>query len=259
MSAPLAELQRAFLAQVRAGDDGMPAHLADGRLPPATGFGIYRHAYAARLREALENDHPLLGRYLGDALWEQLCRDYTAAHPSRVRSLRDFGAALPDFLTRAEPFAAHPLLAELAAFERRLLDSFDAADAGRLTVDALATLPPARWPVLRLRFHPSLQLLPVRWNSVEIWQALKRDEAPPAADSAALPAWALWRDEARISRFRSLPADETETLQAFLEGGDFAFACEQLARHLSIEAVPARAFGLLQQWLADGWIAGFDG
>ena len=259
MSSSLAELQRAFLAQVRTAGHSLPAHLANGRLPPATGFGIYRHAYAARLREALENDHPILGRYLGDALWEQLCRDYTAAHPSRVRSLRDFGTALPDFLAHARPFAEYPVLAELGAFERRLLDSFDAADAGRLDVAALADLPAERWPNLRLRFHPSLQVLTVRLNSVEIWQALKRDDAPPAPEAAARPAWALWRSVDRVSRFRSLPVDEFEALQAFRDGDDFAVACERLAAHGPVDAVPARAFGLLQQWLKDGWIGAFDG
>lgn len=254
MSAGLAELQRAFLADMRGvATDAAMAHLASGGIPAATGIAIYRNAYAARLREALENDHPVLGQYLGDALWARMCDGYIAAHPSRVRSLRHFGESLPEYLADVEPFSASPQLAELARLERRLLDCFDAADADRADWQQLLGMPDTDWPGLRLRFHPSVQWLQHAWNSIEVWNALKHGEAPPVA-ARETSDWLLWRDDERITRFRSMAFDESIALRHFLHGGDFAGACEALLEVHPPEAVPGVAIGLLREWCDEGLI-----
>ena len=135
----LADLQRDFLAALRDGDRQLLPKLATDRgLAGELGLGIYVNAYGARQCEALEGDHALLGRYLGDTLWEQLCSGYIAAHPSRYRSLRRFGDLLPEYLRRAQPFATQPQIAELATFERRLLDIFDAGDAPPRGMESVA-------------------------------------------------------------------------------------------------------------------------
>ncbi|MES2670169.1 MAG: DNA-binding domain-containing protein [Pseudomonadota bacterium] len=258
MSAGLAELQRAFLADMRGlVPDAAMEHLASGGIPAATGIAIYRNAYAARLREALENDHPILGRYLGDALWARMCDGYIAAYPSRVRSLRHFGESLPEYLAGAEPFSASLQLAELARLERRLLDCFDAADADRTDWQSLLEMPHTDWPGLRLRFHPSVQYLRHAWNSIEIWNALKQDTMPPAAVREAghdTSDWLLWRDDERITRFRSMAFDESLALRHFLYGGDFAGVCELLLQAHPPEAVPGAAIGLLRQWCDGGLV-----
>lgn len=156
-SQSLAQLQRHFIAHLRGTTDEHLEQAVDvGRLPATTGLRIYAHAYGARLREALENDHPVLGAYLVDALWESL-KGYIDAHPSRVRSLRDFGNALPAFLAETEQFRGHPQLAELARFERLLLDSFDAADDPRAEWAQLQAIPPEQWPAMCVRLHRSVR------------------------------------------------------------------------------------------------------
>lgn len=250
----LGELQRHFLRGMQGRADGdASALVAEGRLPAATGLRIYAHAYGARLREALENDHPVLGTYLGDALWERLCVGYTDAHPSQARSLRDFGAALPDFLARDDAFRVRPQIAELARFERRLLDAFDAADAPRADWETLTARPESRWPALRLRFHPSLQWHEAPHGSVGIWRAIRDGQAPPAPSDEG--AWVLWRDEDRVTRFRSLDAHEDAALQHMRHGGDFAGLCGLLAAWWSSEEVPAMALTHLRSWCAEGWVA----
>ncbi len=253
MSAALAELQNAFLADMRGlTADAAMAHLAqNSRVPLMTGLGIYRNAYVARLREALENDHPALGQYLGDDLWAQMCNGYIAAYPSRVRSLRHFGESLPDYLANIEPFSASPQVAELARLERRLLDCFDAADARLANWQQLLSMPETDWPGLRLRFHPSLQYLQHAWNSIDVWNALKAGEAPPPA-TREITWWLLWRDIERVTRFRSMPEDESIAFQHFLRGGDFTGACEALLQVHPPEAVPGVAIGVLRRWSDDG-------
>lgn len=256
MSRDLAELQREFLASMRGGDarDAMRLLTSERGIAPETGLAIYRHAYGARLREALDHDHPVLGLYLGDELWAEMCEGYIARHPSRVRSLRRYGESLPAFLAATAPFAASPQIAELARLERRLLDGFDAADAPRTSWASLTALPESLWPGLRLRLHPSVMRLRNAWNSVEIWQALK-EEQPPPAPSQAESIWLLWRDEDRITRFRSLSTDEAIAFDAFLKGADFAEVCERLLAVRSAETVPGTAIDLLSRWCEEGIVA----
>lgn len=261
MSAELIELQKAFLASMRGADtdkavsDKLMPLLALGRkATPQLGLKIYQNAYSARLREVLENDHPQLGKYLGDDLWHQLCDGYITAHPSNVRSLRDFGASLPSYMSNAEPFSSSPQTAELAAFERRLLDCFDAADAPLATWQALLATPPERWSNLCPQFHPSVQLHHTRWSSVEIWRALKSEGMPPELCPASAD-WLLWRDREQVTRFRSLTPDELQAYTHFCAGGNFASLCELLQERHEAQAVPGIALGLLQNWCQEDVIS----
>jgi len=259
VSSALAQLQHAFLAAMR----GQDAELALQLLAPGTrgapdvGLSIYRNAYASRLQEALASDHPTLAVYLGDQLWERLCEGYIHAHPSSVRTLRNFGDSLPDYLRSEAPFRANPQIAELAQLERRLLDCFDAADAEPAPWSGLLSLPEASWPGARPQFHPSVRQHRVAWNSVDIWKALKAGQDPPQAVRAA-GNWLLWRDPERVTRFRSLDADESVALAHALAGGDFAGLCECLSRSQPVDQVPAAAVALLKRWCEEGMIGRWE-
>jgi Putative DNA-binding domain len=252
----LADLQREFLAYLLSGEPAIAARVATrGPAGRDVRLGIYGHAYRARLAEALETDHEVLGRYLGDALWERMVAGYIDAHPSPHRSLRHYGDRLPAWLAANEPFASHPQIAELAAFERRLMDAFDAAEADRADPAPLAALAPEAWPGLRLRFHPSVQPFPAEWNSVEIWRALKAGTAPPEARARPGTRWLVWRGTDRLTQFRSLDADEAAWLDHFLAGGDFAGACELLPDGLPEETGAQTALMRLRAWLQAGLVS----
>ncbi|MEZ5462779.1 DUF2063 domain-containing protein [Dokdonella sp.] len=255
----LRELERHFLGHVRGGQVFPRSWCGQGSVDSNVGLAIYANAYQARLNEALESDHPVLSVYLGDSLWSEFCTRFVHDCPSRVRSLRDFGQQAPDWLTRNEPFSAHPLIAELAAFERLLLDAFDAADAPRLQWSSMQQRPPDSWPRLRLRFHPSVRLLETRCNTVEVWRALKNEEAPPAATESTAPAHLIWRDEERISRFRPVDPVELAALKICLgDAGNFAQLCERLAQTHPVDQVPSLAIDCLRRWVDEGAIAGTD-
>jgi len=255
MNASLESLQRQFLGHLRGKRNGaIFSDISHGRMPANVGLRIYTHAYGARLREALEHDHPVLGLYLGDVLWEKMCYGYLLTHPSHHRSLRDFGAELPAYLGQARAFRWHPEVAELALFERLLLDSFDAADAERADWNRLLELPESAWTSLRLRLHPSLKLPLTVHNSVEIWRAIKNGQTPPPV-SAADTNWALWRDTDRVSRFRSLDAAEHAAISHCVLGGNFVGMCDLLLNWNPAEEVPRIALGYLNTWCAEGWIS----
>ncbi len=256
----LMQLETRFLDHVRSnGAHALDADACvDGIVPARVGLSIYANAYRARLREALDNDHPMLALYLGDALWMDFCEGYIDIHPSRVRSLRDFGASVPAYLSRQTPFDAQPQIAELAQFERLLLDVFDAADAAVVKWADILGLAVAAWPALRLQLHPGVRVMHCATAVVPIWQALKSGQSPPTPLHCSSPATLLWRDEQRISRFRSIADDELAAIEAVAAGGDFAAVCDTLVAFHDVTQVPAVALGFLQSWFNDGLVAAFD-
>lgn len=251
----LAALQRDFLATLAGAERGVLASLDGGAgVAPARGLQVYVHAYSARLREALHNDHAALAALLGDPAWARMTADYIAAFPSRHASLRHYGDGLPRFLREHPAYAAQPLLAELATFERALLDSFDAADAPAAAWRDLLALPAPEWPSLRPGFVPSLRRVATAHAAVEAWKALRAGQAPPT--TAATPGdWAVWRDDAQVTRFRSLPEAESALLAHFLGGGDFSGGCALLTRWHPLDDVPAFALAQWRRWCDLGWIA----
>ena len=251
----LARLQADFLQHLR-GLDLSASPLLESRqgIPAGLGLDIYTHAYGARLREALHSDHAVLAQYLGAERWQRISSAYIAANPSTHRSLRNFADALPKFLRLHHSTRLHPRIAELAAFERALLDSFDAADAPIAGWDDLLTLPEAAWPRLCPRFQPSLRRQTTRTNCVQVWMAAQDGTALPRRGRASRSDWAIWRDADLVTRFRSLSEPEALALNQFLAGRDFASCCDALLSLMPEADVPATALGYLAQWCTDGWV-----
>jgi hypothetical protein len=221
-------------------------------------LSIYANAYRIRLRQALETDHEISAAYLGDEQFGDMAEAYVRDHPSTFRSLRDFGRALPDFLREQSPYDRLPELAELAAFERMMLDVFDAPDAGRASLADLQSIPADHWPGMRIRFHPSVQLHRTRTNAVEIWQALKGLNTPPAPVRQHPCDWILWRGTDRLSQFRSVSGSEFRVLDAAIRGSDFSDLCEQLLPVLPEPEISRQVLSFLLAWLEQGLIRSFD-
>jgi hypothetical protein len=253
--------QRALAALIRADDevaDGAPAVTALLRPPAAAPprLGVYRHAYRARLVEALRSNYPVLHRVLGDDAFEALARDYLAAHPSRSPSIRWFGHALPAWLAarlEADPQALpHPALADLARMEWAVGSSFDAADAAPLARAALAARAPAHWPALRFAPHPSVHLVALGWAIEPLWRALTDDPQaqtnPPAPHGHHLLVWRAGLE----TRWRTLPADEAAALAACIGGLRFDELCARVAAAGGAADAAACVVGWLGGWVQAG-------
>jgi hypothetical protein len=247
------EMQRGLLGE----ESGIEACIAD--TPPLAKearLRIYRHAYAARLIEALRDHYPVLHQILGDEDFEALGAAFVRAHPSVHRSIRWYGREVAQFLRVEPPFAEQPILAEIAAFEWSLAEAFDSADESVLGRAALASVEPAEWGTLTFRFHASVRRLSFEWNTVAVWKALSAEESPPAPErSAEAVAWLIWRRDLE-NYFRSLEPVEFTALDAALEGHSFAQICGALALHLPEDEVPLRAASLIATWLDGGLLTG---
>lgn len=226
----------------------------DARLDAAARLEIYATAYRLRLLEALDGDFVALKAHVGPERFEAICRAYIEAHPSDHFSLRHFGRHMARFLAQAAPYKAKPLLAELAAFDWALTDSFDAADSAVAAVEDMAQIAPEAWPGLVFVPHASVQRLNLEWNAPTIWKAADKNEPLPEPTKAPYPVgWVMWRQGLQIY-FRSLSVDEAFALDALLRGENFSAICEDLTEWVDAQNVAVHAAGLLKQWLTDGLI-----
>ncbi len=257
--APLRRLQQDLQRHLLQDEGAIVAAIVDA--PPLTvaeRLGIYSNAYRSRLIDALDDTYPTLHAALGDEVFAALGAEFVAAHPSSYRSIRWYGSELAEFLNRTTPYADQPILAELALLEWSLAAVFDSADAEPLGRDALAAVSPDAWSELRFTFHPSLRRLLLNWNSVAVWQAMSREDSPPAPLRSDQPVpWLLWRQNLQ-NYFRSLAADEAAALDSAQRGGSFGDVCQALGAWLPDDEIPLRAASLIGLWADSGIIVAVD-
>jgi hypothetical protein len=248
--------QRQLAAAIRDGVE--PAGLLAGDY--ATGLAVYRHAYRARLAEALADNYTVLARALGDEAFDALAQAYIAARPSRHPSIRWFGGELASFMAAAgDDLVPHASLADFARMDWALRGAFDAAEAPPLDPATLAALGPDDWAGLVLHLHPSVQRVVLAHAIEPAWRVLREWEpesgaAQPELDEPVPHEHTLlaWRQHGE-TRWRSLEALEAVLLQAVAEGAPFALLCERAAASLGdAETAAPAVVGALQRWLADG-------
>jgi hypothetical protein len=246
------ELQRHLLGESSAIE---PEIIDAPPLEVAARLGIYRNAYQVRLIEALHEVYPVLHALLGDEVFYALGESYVAAHPSPFRSIRWYGGQMSEYLSLNAPFDEQPILSEIARLEWILSEVFDSPDAKTLDRAALTSLAPEDWEGLRLGFQPGLRLLTLRFNTAAVWQAMTREEEPPAPQSSEHPVpWIIWRQDFK-NYFRSLDAAETALIEAARAGASFAELCEILGDWLPDEEVPLAAANYLNTWVGSGLIS----
>jgi hypothetical protein len=253
----LKELQDSFQRGILAGDDAILAEVNDSdKEQRKVLFGVYRHAYVARLAEILDDDYEQLHAYLGDQAFAKLVKAYIAANPSDQRSARWFGRHLPAFVRDSATFAKHPEAAELAQLEKALADAFDGPDASPLGIEALAALQPEDWPNLVLDTHPTAIRLTFKTNAADIWSALKDEEAPPKPEHLIEPqAIVVWRQDF-MARFRPVSAEEAMMWDEAANGVRFGVLCEMVATFGGEHDAELRAATYLKGWVDTGMLAG---
>jgi hypothetical protein len=256
----VAEQQRRLAEAIR--DDGDAAGLLAGDF--AAGLAVYRHAYRARLTEALTDNYTVLARALGDDGFDALAQAYIAARPSRHPSIRWFGDELAGFMAAAgDDLVPHASLVDFAAMDWALRGAFDAADAPLLDPATLAALGPDDWAGLVLRLHPSVRRVRLGHAIEPAWRLLREWEPESGEDQPELPepqphghVLLAWRRHGE-TRWRSLEPLEAALLQAVSEEAPFALLCERAAAELGDpEAAAPAVIGALQRWLGDGLLRG---
>jgi len=164
--------QQDFAAALLDPDRAVPDGLI-GAAAAAAGrrFDVYRNNVAASLIDALATGFQVVRALVGEAFFRAMAGDFVRRHPPRSPILTVYGAALPDYLAGFAPVAHLPYLPDVARLELALRESYHAADAAPIDPAALATLPAARLPFLRLHLAPALRVLRSDWPIHAIWAA----------------------------------------------------------------------------------------
>ena len=247
--------QQQLMDFLLSGNPDIQQHIAQqGKTSTQSRLGIYRNAYSSRLRDVIDIDHPITGTYLGDELFELMVNQYIQQHPSNGTSLRHFANNLPDFLGQHPPFNDNLQISELARFERILLSSFDAADANRISLPQLSSLPADAWPTMTINFHPSVQLFNTHGNVVAIWQAITQQTNPPAPEQCN-ESWLVWRNSEMLTEFQNMDNIALWMFHQIKAGADFATICESLLEIVAEGAVSAAAVDVLTRWINMGAIS----
>jgi hypothetical protein len=183
-------------------------------------------------------------------------RRYIESTDSRHFSIRNYGATLGERLQdRLSP--AGLVLRELAEWEWRLADVFDAADDAPLDVQELAAVAPVLWPGLTFSLRACVRCFDSRTNAVQFWRGANGLCDPPDELTESPPSrWLIWR-RGITTWFRSLAPLESELLEQLREGANFGLLCERMALHVGDADAPQRTVSLLRGWLAEEFILDF--
>ncbi|HYD16002.1 MAG TPA: DNA-binding domain-containing protein [Hyphomicrobium sp.] len=251
----LAEVQSRFQAALMDGsDDVLRLIPPNSRTTNTVLFGVYRHAYVARLIEVVRNAYPLLSLYMGDERSTAMARRYVALYPSRHANARWYATDVPELLAQND-FAAEPGLREISLIEKQLDLAFDAPDGAVLDLAALSAHAPETWGELSFVPHPSAATLPLQTNAFDIWLALKNEEATPAAKQ--LPeaqTFLVWRQDG-VPRIRGLGEEERMLWTEASRGKSFGGLAEMAAVYDDPDTAAMRVAGYLAGWLGVGMIS----
>lgn len=228
-----------------------------GRIGVDHRLHIYHHAYRGRLVETLQDAFEKTWAYLGHDAFESVALAFIEKTPPHHRNLRWYGETFPQWLVTWFPNDGD--IAELAVMDWQLRHAFDAPDAPPLRAAHLASLSVADWDKAGFCFTPSLCMTPVRYNTVSIWRALDREEAPPLAESLAEASWVLiWR-KGWQPHFRTIPGIEFDALSFLIEGDSFAQMASRLNQLLPEPDTATLAAQMLSTWIRDELIVELTG
>ncbi len=224
---------------------------------PEIRLSVYGDGYGYRLIDALSENYPAVHTLLGDDDFFAMAYAYMDSFPSKHFSLRFFGSELEGFLKDYLPDI--PVIAEMAKFEWKLRNSFDAKDHETIGMEALQQIPLENWGGMSFVFHDSVSRASLEWNTPQLWSAIDEESDPIPPEKLEHPySWLVWRKEL-LNYYRSLDVDEAWAIDAALAGESFEYLCQGVCEWIDEEHAPARVAGFLSQWIEDQLLIDLSG
>lgn len=140
---------------------------------------VYRNNVRAAYYRVLRDTFPVVHRLTGDEFFRAMAQDYFYNNLPVSRLVSAYGFALPAFIETYLPCAGLPYLADVARFELLWLQSYHAAEAASLPVDAIERRLSGDPEGSRIRLHPSTRLLGSVYPVTDIWLNHRRDDPEP--------------------------------------------------------------------------------
>lgn len=198
----------------------------DGR-PSAKRFAVYRNNVIVGLIETLKAAYPVIHRLVGDTFFMAMARDFAMAQPPASPIMLDYGAGFPAFVGCFEPAAVLPYLEDVARLERAWAEAYHAAEGTPLLPSALAQVPAASLPGLRLSLHPSVRIVRSAFPIVGIWQVnIDGDDLAAASIEASADDALVARPDAEVE-IRRLPVGAAAFMEALQTGAPIIDAVKE--------------------------------
>jgi hypothetical protein len=195
----------------------------------------------------LENELPILYKYLGDIAFGKLSRDLATANPAKANV--SMMGALPEYLKRQASFEHRPEIYELACLEIAVNRAFLSPKQPILTMQQFEDVAAQNFPKLKIQFVESAQLLTFEQNTTSIWAALKCDERPPKPHRLDEPQKvSVWKQRGS-PRFRLLGAEEVNLFELFRRKMNIKSAAKFLNSADDTEQAVARTLNYVRGWV----------
>jgi hypothetical protein len=233
--------------------------LASRTLTPAERVEIYQRMYLLRMEEALGIDYPGLQRFLGPARFRRLVRDYVASFPSRSYTLNRLGDHLAEFILTAPGLRHRGFGHDLARLELAMTEVFDEAETPAVSAEAVAAVPPEKWPEVRLRPIAAFRLLAVRYPVNAYVESMDR-KTHRHPRTRRKDAWlAVFRRDYGVHRLE-LTRPAYDLLSELAAGRALGDAVTTAARRRGAAAArETQLYRWFRQWMASGLFAGIEG
>ena len=245
----LATLQRDFRHWLTASSGEAVLRHLDAKA--MAGLGVYQNNYRAQLVGCLQLSFPQLHAWLGPEAFMDAAISHIDRRPPHAWTLDAYGVDFEQTLQARYPH--NPDIHELAWIEWALSEAFVAADAPRMSSEALQAVD---WDTARICLHPSVRQRGASTNAEAVWSALQDGAQPPESEMLETPGGLLvWRREF-TAQLQWIDSIEHAALSSLRDDDRFSALCDALVDHLGEEAGIAMAGKLLGGWLAAGIVSG---
>lgn len=190
-------------------------------------FAVYRNNVAVSLTEALARRFPVIERLVSPAFFAAMARVYSETHRPTSPVLHEWGDSFAAFLDSFPPLAGYPYMADVARIEYARGIAFHAADARPARADSFVGADPAQ---LRLRLHPSVQVLRLGHPGVSIWRRNQPGAAPDAHTLAGSEIALILRDPAFNVPVHAITTGDAVMIEQIRLGSPLTTAAEAAQR-----------------------------
>jgi Putative DNA-binding domain len=132
-------------------------------------FAVHRNNMVVGLVNAISARFPAVEKLVGQDFFATMARAFVQAQPPRTPLLTTYGDEFPDFIRAFVSARELPYLADVARIEAARMRAYHAADAAPLGADALTGKGADVLIALRVKLHPSLEIVRSEHPIVTIW------------------------------------------------------------------------------------------
>lgn len=126
---------------------------------------IYAEGYFSRILESMAESFARTKKIIGEDAFTKLVADYLKAYPSKFTTIDEVGYQFANFIKSYKDIDLEEWVSDIAHFEWGWISAFYAEET---TLSDAWKVRLAENSNLRLRVHPSVQLIPLSWSIHEL-------------------------------------------------------------------------------------------